>query len=248
MGIAGLCSERKRHAQLERAVITALLWEENSSCWEQEAGQTLEMDEAQPSRTSRAAVSVFVISVKRREQCTIHLSHIYLADVDLSYPDVPYDLQFLNTRDLLRATRQKKKENKSKDSTLIMLLHRFRTGHEPLPPQGLKVTCKENEESVPGCSKTMHCAAKKKDVGFGENNCDLEGKQTQRPCRARGWQSLQFASRKRRQEVEGGGHFIKVHIFVMRTAPKSPAKAEEALRGCCRPRGRGQPHRRGVND
>lgn len=43
-----------------------------------------------------------------------------------------------------------------------MLLHRFRTGHEPLLPQGLKVTCKENEESVPGCSKTMHSAAKKK--------------------------------------------------------------------------------------
>ncbi|XP_075299673.1 uncharacterized protein LOC104328524 [Opisthocomus hoazin] len=60
-----------------------------------------------------------------------------------------------------------------------MLLHRFGAGREPLLPQGLKPTCKENEKSVPGCSKPMYSATKKKkkDGGFGENHGDIEGKQ-----------------------------------------------------------------------
>lgn len=62
---------------------------QNSSCWEQKAGQTLEMDVVQYSRTSRVVVSLLVISVKCRKWRATHLSlSLYLADVKLSYPDV----------------------------------------------------------------------------------------------------------------------------------------------------------------
>lgn len=70
---------------------------------------------------------------------------------------------------------------------MLIILRCFGTGHEPLLLQGLKLTCKENEESVSGCSKTTHSAEKNpknknQTVGFGENTCDLEGKQMQKQC------------------------------------------------------------------
>lgn len=56
---------------------------ENPSCWERKAEESVQM-------ISRTALSLLAISVKRRKLHAIYRSlSRYLADVNLSYPDVP---------------------------------------------------------------------------------------------------------------------------------------------------------------